>query len=270
MCSKKMVVALPLWLSFYKGCSESVKQEILRISASTIDRYLHAYRVQHKRSFRSGTRAGSPWFKKLIPMRPLENHIQDWGHIEADTVAHCGNSLSGVFSWTLTLVDIQSGWTENTAMWGKSGQGVVCGIQAIERNMLFEMKGFYCDNGSEFLNKEVLKYFSCKGKRHLIQRGRPYKKNDQCHVEQKNYTHVRQLFGYQRINHPEAIAVMNDIYLNTWSKLQNFFIPQMRLIRKTRIGAKYKREYDKPTTPYERVLADSSVPTHVKHRLTRI
>ena len=196
MCSKKMVVALPLWLSFYKGCSESVKQEILRISASTIDRYLHAYRVQHKRSFRSGTRAGSPWFKKLIPMRPLENHIQDWGHIEADTVTHCGNSLSGVFSWTLTLVDIQSGWTENTAMWGKSGQGVVCGIQAIERNMLFEMKGFYCDNGSEFLNKEVLKYFSCKGKRHLIQRGRPYKKNDQCHVEQKNYTHVRQLFGY--------------------------------------------------------------------------
>ena len=99
---------------------------------------------------------------------------------------------------------------------------MVRGIQAIERNMLFEMRGFYCDNGSEFLNKEVLGYFSCKGKGHLIQRGRPYKKNDQCHVEQKNYIHVRQLFGYQRIDHPEAIAVMNDIYLNTWSKLQTF------------------------------------------------
>ena len=272
MCSRKMVVALHTWLPYYKECSGSVKQEILSMSASTIDRYLRPYRVRWKRALRSGTRPGSMKFKNRIPIKPLDHKARECGHIEADTVAHCGDSMSGTFAWSLTLVDKKTGWTELTAMWGKGSKGVIEGITASKENMPFEIQGFYCDNGSEFLNAHLLRYFSSfnnKEKKAILQRGRPYKKNDQCHVEQKNYTHVRQLFGYNRISHPEVVALMNDIYLNTWSKLQNFFIPQMKLLSKTRIGAKYKRVYSKPLTPFERVLAEPSVPAHTKHQLRK-
>ena len=156
------------------------------------------------------------------------------------------------------------------SLWGKSGKGVVEGVKACEANMPFDINEFCCDNGSEFLNHQLILHFSnSKKQKDFIKRGRPYKKNDQCHVEQKNYTHVRQLLGYSRIDNKACIEVMNDLYLNYWSKLQNFFIPQVKLIRKTRIGSRYKREYTKPMTPYERVLLEPSIPVGVKDQLKK-
>ena len=269
MCSKRMKAALPRWLKSYNGCSESIKQELLEMGASTIDRYLRSYRAQLKRKNNTGTKPGSEYFKNRIPIKPLDHNVHRPGTVEADTVAHCGDSISGVFAWSLTITDVKTGWTEVRSQWGKSGIGVVQGIESIKKNLPFEIKEFCCDNGNEFLNHQLLSYINKPGEDSIIKRGRPYKKNDQCHVEQKNYTHVRQLFGYHRIDQKELIHLMNDIYANEWSKLQNFFMPQMKLIRKTRIGAKYKREYSSPLTPYERVLLEPTVPKHIKDQLTK-
>ena len=160
MCSKKMVVALPRWLVSYEGCSEEVKTELEQMSAATIDRYLSKYRASEKRKTRSGTKPGACYFKNRIPIKPLDRNITDCGVVEADTVAHCGDSMSGVFAWSLTITDIKTGWTENASMWGKSGKGVVEAVKACQGNMPFEISEFYCDNGTEFLNHQLLLYFS--------------------------------------------------------------------------------------------------------------
>ena len=267
ICSKRMKAALPRWLKDYDDCSEDIKKELLSMGASTIDRYLRPYRAQVRRKNNTGTRPGSKQFKNRIPIKPLDHNVTDVGAVEADTVAHCGGSLSGVFAWSLTVTDVKTGWTENRAMWGKSGIGVIGGVKSIQASLPFEIKEFCCDNGSEFLNHQLVHHFSTK--KDIIKRGRPYKKNDQCHVEQKNYTHVRQLFGYHRIEQKELIHLMNDIYANEWSKLQNFFFPQMKLIRKTRIGSRYKREYTDPLTPYERVMLEPTVSADIKQKFKR-
>ncbi|USN46776.1 MAG: integrase [Pseudobdellovibrionaceae bacterium] len=269
MCSKRMRAALPRWLKDYNHCSDAIKEELMSMGASTIDRYLRSYKAQLKRKNNTGTRPVSDYFKNRIPIKPLDHNVHEAGVVEADTVAHCGDSLSGVFAWSLTLTDVKTGWTEVRAQWGKSGIGVVNGITNIEENLPFKIKEFCCDNGSEFLNHQLLNYMSQLGQAHKIKRGRPYRKNDQCHVEQKNYTHVRQLFGYHRIDQKELIELMNDIYANEWSQLQNYFMPQMKLIRKTRIGSKYKREYSKPMTPYDRIMAEPTISSEVKARLKR-
>lgn len=160
MCSKKMVVALPRWLRSYKACSDEVKAELVLMSAATIDRYLSKYRTSVKRRSRSGTKPGACYFKNRIPIKPLDRNITECGVIEADTVAHCGDSMSGVFAWSLTITDIKTGWTENAAIWGKSGKGVVKAVKACQANMPFAIKEFYCDNGTEFLNNQLLLYFS--------------------------------------------------------------------------------------------------------------
>ena len=271
MCAKKLVVALPVWLRHYTECSESVKQEIQQMSASTIDRYLKSYRVLHKRRLRSGTRPGSIQLKNRIPIKPLGYRVEECGHIEADTVAHCGDCMSGTFAWSLTLVDKKTGWTEVTAMWGKGSKGVIEGIEISKKRMPFDIKYFFCDNGSEFLNYHLVNYFSSysgEEKRSILHRGRPYKKNDQCHVEQKNWTHVRQIMGYGRIGKAEAVVLMNDIYF-ICGKLQNFFVPQLKLKAKVRIGSKWKKEYDDPKTPYERVMSESGIPMETKHKLRK-
>ena len=121
--------------------------------------------------------------------------------------------------------------------------------------MPFSLKGFACDNGTEFINYKLLKYFESRknGKVKFVRR-RPYKKNDNAHVEQKNDTHVRQLFGYSRVDSFDLISLMNDIYQNYWNPFNNFFCPAMKLKKKIRIGSKVKKIYDQPKTPYERLL----------------
>lgn len=191
------------------------------------------------------------------------------GFCEADTVAHCGDSLEGSFAWSITMTDICSTWTENRAIWGKGATDVVGKVKDVEECLPFELLGFDCDNGSEFLNHHLVRYFSERPKEKTVQftRSRPYHKNDNAHVEQKNWTHVRQLFGYDRFDKKIIVELMNDLYRNELSQLQNYFHPTMKLIEKRKVNSKYYKTYDTPKTPYQRLLDHPSVAPEVKQLL---
>lgn len=185
----------------------------------------------------------------------------------ADTVSHGGGSSSGQFVWSLTLMDNYSSWTELSAIWGDSGGEVCVGLRRIEERMPFAMLGFDCDNGSEFLNTVVEGYLLGRGRDIKWTRSRPYKKNDQAHVEQKNFTHVRQLLGYGRYGEIELVELVNDLYENAWLPLRNNFTPVMKLVEKTRIGSKVKKKYDTPQTPCDRLLKCPKVSAEIKKEL---
>lgn len=269
MNSKKMVAALPYWLSFY-DCGDILKQELLGMSHATIDRKLKAFRISLKRRQRSGTKPGA--LRHIIPIKPFDYNIKEPGFVEADTVAHCGGSLAGEFVWSLTLTDVYSGWTENRGIWGRGSAGVLDAIRSIEETIPFEIKAFNSDSGTEFLNHHLIRYFSPEGEKprlkQLMTRSREYRKNDNCHVEQKNFTHVRELFGYDRFDNQRLLSLINDIYANEHAILQNFFIPQVKLESKLRVGSKYKRKYTKPITPYHRIINCPSIPQETKDKLT--
>lgn len=266
MCSKRMVAALPLWLGYY-DCSEEVKQHLLEMSSSTIDRLLKPYRHAWKKG-KSGTKAGS-YIKSKIPIELLTAKVKKPGTMEADLVLHCGNSLLGSFTSTLTMTDLYSSWTENRAIWTKEADQVLLQIRQVRGSLPFHLREFACDNGSEFINYKMVKYFENK-KNGVVKfvRRRPYKKNDNAHVEQKNDTHVRQLFGYSRIDTKELVAMMNDIYQNYWNPYNNFFCPAMKLKEKIRIGGKVKKIYDTPKTPYQRLLEADGLSDLQKKNLT--
>lgn len=277
MCSKKLRKLMPNWLLHFPELPREVRAELLRMSASSIDRYLRKYRAIENRKRHTGTRPGSRLFRQVIPLKSLENIAACAGHLEADTVAHCGGNMAGDFIWSLTITDTFSGWTENRAVWGKSAKNVHAAIEDIERSLPFEILSFNCDNGSEFLNHRLVEYFSIgtpkpqggERKRFVMTRSRSYRKNDNAHVEQKNWTSVRQLFGYERLEFQELIPKMNEIY-RVQGLFKNFWIPQFKLKSKIRVGAKIKKTYHSPETPYHRLLADPQVPDLSKQKLTRI
>jgi hypothetical protein len=245
------------------------QHRLLSVSAATIDRLLKPVRVVHGRKGLSGTRPGT-LLKNQIPIRTHFWDVSQPGFMEADTVAHCGNSLAGSFIWSLTMTDIHTTWTENRATWDKGAQGVLVQIQDIEDGLPFALQGFDCDNGSEFLNWHLLRYFTDHPSVTSFTRSRPYKKNDNAHVEQKNWSHVRQLFGYDRFEDRQILPLMNDLYANEWSLYQNHFCPSMKLLEKKRINSKYHKKYDTPRTPYDRVLASEHVSDKTKEHLQTV
>ncbi len=273
ICSKRLVAALPFWLPFYEQrygvIADSVKKKVLAISPASIDRVLKPTRIKHKKKGLSGTKPGS-LLKNHIPIRTDNWDVTKPGFLEADTVAHCGNSLEGDFVWSLTMTDIFSHWTENRAVWNKGSQGVQKAIEDVERALVFLILGFDCDNGSEFLNWHLWNYFVENRGQAPVQftRSRPYHKNDNAHVEQKNYTHVRQLFGYDRFDNSELVPLMNGLYKNEWSAYQNYFLPTMKLVKKERINSKTKREHEKMAkTPYQRLCESNDVSAEAKAKL---
>jgi hypothetical protein len=270
LCSRRMKKALPRWLKHYEA-PEVTKLMLIKMGKTTIDKYLKPYKAQYRRHWNSGTKSGR-YIKTMIPIKPLDYQVQNVGQIEADTVHHCGGALSGVYAITLTVTDIWTSWTECRSMWGLSMKGVTECMSDIERFIPFTITTVCVDNGSEFLNYEFTRYFQGTQRENpvAIQRGRPYKKNDQCHVEQKNFTHVRELWGWERMDQKQLIELMNDIYRNEWSMLQNLFFPQMKLQSKLRVGAKYKKKYTEPMTPLERILASPSVAPEVKEKLRKL
>lgn len=269
MCSKRLVAAMPLWLPHYEVSfgmlEESVKSKLAGISSASIDRLLKPVRALHPKGL-SGTKPGT-LLKNQIPIRTTHWDITLPGFMEADTVAHCGNSLAGDFVWSLTLTDILTGWTECRATWNKGSGGVLDQIKSIEQALPFELRGFDCDNGSEFLNYHLLRYFTDHPDKPSFTRSRPYQKNDNAHVEQKNWTHVRQLFGYERFDKLKLVKLMNALYANEWSQLQNHFCPTLKLKDKVRIGARYRKQYHPPETPYQRVLDCENVSDDEKYKL---
>ena len=258
MSSPRLKAALPVWIKSYDGdgCDDGVRAEILGFSARTIERVLKEVKALHRRKTNSGTRRGVRKIITAIPVKPLGEKRDELGHCEADLVAHCGDSMSGTFAWTLTVTDIASGWTECEAVWGKSSSNVQQALFRIEQRFPVKIKSISFDNGSEFLNDDVIKGFAQAQSRNVpivVVRGRPYRKNDQCYVEQKNNTHVREFFGYGRLDWKKAVDLMNNVYRSKWRILQNIYSPQQRLITKQRILSRIKRKMSEPKTPWERL-----------------
>jgi hypothetical protein len=254
-CSLHLKALLPHWLPFWEEdhgkLEKPLREQVLGVSIRQLDRLTAPYRLESAgRGRRTGRR--SHRLKEQVPVRCGPWEVAEPGWMEADTVSHGGGSSRGDFAHTLTLTDIHSGWTVLHGIWCLSAGGVVRGLDLVEEDLPFALKGFDSDNGSEFLN-EVLEAWLTGRKVHWT-RSRPYKKNDQAHVEQKNFTHVRQLLGYGRIGEIEQVEAMNRLYREAWMPLRNHFIPVMKLVEKTRVEGRWKKRYDQAATPYERLM----------------
>lgn len=254
-CSTRLKALLPLWLPWAKKRfhpSANVEGQILCISPATIDRRLKAKKRLLKNRLYGRTKPGT-LLKHHIPIKTDCWDVRTPGFTEVDLVSHSGNSAQGDFIHSLNTTDIHSTWGESRAVMGKGQTGVLLAMQEIDKALPFKLVGIDSDNGSEFINYH-LKAF-CDQNRIQFTRGRPYKKDDNAHIEQKNWTHVRKIFGYLRYDSQEALNAMNDLYRHELRVFQNLFLPSMKLIRKVRVGSKLKRLYDKPQTPLERLLA---------------
>jgi len=271
-CSKRLKAILPLWLPGYGQHfgppSQEVTNALLAISPATIDRLLKPVRIQHKKRGRSTTKPGT-LLRNQIPILTNQWNESRPGFLEADTVAHCGESLSGMFAYTIDTVDIATTWTEQRAIWGKGETGVLKQIEDIEKALPFPLLGFDSDNGSEFLNRTLFKHFTKR--KHPVQftRSRAYHKDDNAHVEQKNWTHVRQWLGYQRLDNPLTVPLLNDLYRRQWRTFHNFFCPSVKLLDKRRVGSKTIKRYDSPKTPYQRVLESPHIPKETKTAMSK-
>ena len=269
-CGKRLVALLGLWLPHYESehgrLPASIRKQVRQISAAQVDRLLAPSKAQGRGRVRSGTKPGS-LLKTQIPIRTDNWDIDRPGYLEADTVAHYGGSLAGDFVWRVTYTDIHSGWTANRAVWNKGAHGIVTATQDVEDQLPFAILGFDCDNGSEFLNHHLVNYFPERKRKVGFTRSRPYQKNDNGHVEQKNWTHVRQLLGYQRLGDPDQLEAINALYREYWEPLHNYFLPSAKLSSKHREGAKYRRQHDAPQTPCERLLKSRGLSTKAKKEL---
>ncbi len=174
--------------------------------------------------------------------------------------------MSGSFIRSITYTDIQSTWTETRAVWNKGCEGVVNQTRDVESKLPFAILGFDCDNGSEFLNHHLKRYLLDRKQPVHFTRSRAYRKNDNAHVEQKNWTHVRELLGYDRLENPVMLKELNALYLD-WEKLNNFFKPSLKLASKVRIKSRYQKKYDKPQTPFERLKASGILSEESQIRL---
>jgi transposase InsO family protein len=269
-CSVRLKALLPLWLPWAVkrlGLTAQVQKQLLTISPPTIDRRLRGKKHQLKKRLYGRTKPGS-LLKHHIPIKTDSWDVQTPGFTEIDLVSHSGNSASGEFLHSLNVTDIHSTWVESRAVMGKSQIAVLNAMQEIEQALPFKLLGIDSDNGSEFINYH-LKTF-CDQNNIQLTRGRPYKKDDNAHIEQKNYTHVRKILGYLRYDSGPAQKAINELYQNELRILQNLFLPAMKLIKKTRVGSKLKRSYDKAQTPLERLLVCSQADPVKVQQLKRL
>lgn len=244
-----------------------VKEKLLKIKSATIDRRLGKFKMlRHKKVF-STTKPGS-LLKKQIPIKTSSWDETRLGYGELDTVAHCGSSAAGEFIFTLTYTDIASQWTISEAVMGKGQARIKFALDNIAKRLPFPLRGIDPDNGGEFINWQLYRY--CLGENIEFTRGRPYAKNDNAHIEQKNYTHVRKLMGYGRMDKASQLQKMNDLYWNEQDFYKNFFLPNKKLIEKKRVDAKIVKRYDKARTPYQRLLENAEFTEAEKAKLRMI
>jgi len=273
MCSRHLKAAMPEWLPFLEKehgeFSDEVRRKLLAVSAPTMDRLLKRYRAVRGKSF---TRSGG--FREEIPIQGNVWDISTPGYLESDTVAHCGGSVAGEFIYTLTMVDIATLWTEARAVFGKGSTNIVKAIEDIEGRLPFPILGYDSDNGTEVLNSHVLRYFREERVERGLQpvrvtRAREYDKNSQAHVEQRNDSVARKYLGYERLGFAELTPLVNHYYIDVVCPLINHFFPTFKLKAKVLVKAKKRRIYDKPVTPYARVMASSEVSEERKEKLKR-
>lgn len=272
MCGKRLAAIVPETIGKLEEFGEmrlgkEVRGLLLQMSASTIDRLLASERRKMRLKGRSGTEPGS-LLKGQIPIRTFAEWDQKApGFFEVDLVAHDGGDARGEYVQTLDMVDVFSGWTETRAVKNKAQIWVFEALREVRSRLPFPMLGLDCDNGAEFINAHLLRY--CQEHRLTFTRSRPYRKNDSCHVEQKNWHVVRRTVGYDRCEGEEQLDTLNDLYpiLRLYT---NFFQPSMKLVDKTRQGARVSKKYDKPQTPFQRLLASPSLSTEAKYRLSEL
>ena len=253
--SVRLKAALPLWLPWARRrqhLSTAVCLQLTRISARQIDRRLAGAKRTLKRRQYGRTRPGT-LLKHHIALKTDHWDVTSPGFTELDLVAHGGSRADGDFAHSLNVTDIHTTWVETRAVVGKGEIGVQQALEAIRHALPFRLRGIDSDNGTEFINQHLYRY--CQAQEIQFTRGRPYKKDDNAHIEQKNWTHVRKLVGYGRYDTPAAVAALNDLYQHELRLLQNLFLPSVKLLRKERVGARLRRRYDAARTPLERVQA---------------
>ena len=269
LCSERLVPSLALMMGLAEaegawGFSETVKQKLLKISVSTCERLLRPHKAQFRPTGQCMTRPGS-MLKAQIPVRTWA----DWsetepGYCEMDLVHHCDNDTYGEYIHTLTVTDVVLGWTELQALKNRSERTVESGVESVRLRLPYALKGLDSDCGGEFINQILFRY--CQERRIVFTRGRPAKKNDQCRVEQKNRSIVRDNVGYDRYEGDEALRALNAYYRALRLRV-NFLQPCMMLTRKERVGARVRRHYGLAMTPCQRALEHPCVPEDVKERL---
>ena len=269
LCGKRLKAVLTETLARMEKWGEikvssSTKQKLERISAATIDRLLAAERRRLELKSRSGTKPGT-LLRSQIQIRTAS----DWdenkpGFGEIDLVSHGGGDERGDFAQSLCFTDIASTWSDAVAVPNKAQLHVFNGLQKVRKRLPFKLLGIDSDNGSEFINAHLVNY--CREQQIVFTRSRPYRKNDNCFVEEKNYTLVRRAVGYLRYDTAEEMEILNRLY-HYWCLRTNYFLPTMKLIQKTRVGSKVVKKYDSPRTPYQRLLASKHVPVRDKQQL---
>jgi hypothetical protein len=267
LCSKRLHPFLPELVGVLRRHGEQpltaeVEAELCRMSPATIDRLLRPWRrVGGRRPFTT-TKPGS-LLKSSIPIRTFADWQEDRpGFFEVDLVPHCGESAEGFYLTTLSTVDVASGWSECVGVWGKGQQRVGAAVHRVRQRLPISLLGLDSDNGSEFINHHLYSYCCREGI--IFTRSRSYKKNDSCHVEQKNWSVVRRLVGYDRYSSRASLEALNRVY-DLLRLYVNFFQPVMKLVTKTRHGAKVHKVYDRARTPYQRLL-EAGVLTEAKQQ----
>lgn len=250
-CGKRMKAMLPLW-SKHLDCPEGIRSQLGAISAASIDRLLCDFKAKAGKKIRPPKPASA--VKALVEVRAQSWDTTETGWTEVDTVAHCGGDMGGDFIWTMTSVEIASGWTELRAVWNRGQQASFEALESIWESQPFNLLGVDSDNGGEFLNFHLYHWLKTHGIHQT--RSRPYFKNDQAYVEQKNYTHVRQFLGYQRLEHRELLDDLNDL-LKLWSQWRNLFCVTMKQESKRREGSRQIRRHEKQGRPPAQRLIDS-------------
>jgi hypothetical protein len=257
LCSQRLKAAMAQWLPWIKKhfeVSEKLQKELLAISARQMERRLSPHKRTVRRRLYGTTRPGS-LLKHMVPIKTDHWDVTLPGYLEIDLVSHSGPSAAGEFIYTLDCVDIATGWVERQAVMGKGQLGIVSALREIEQRLPFPLRGIDSDNGSEFINTHLFNFCQQRPKDSSVQftRSRPYKKDDNAHVEQKNWTHVRKLLGWERYDTLEALKMINQLYREL-RIFQNLFQPSMKLSQKIRKGSRVIRHYDQPATPWERVF----------------
>lgn len=271
ICSKRLQPFLPEAIKVLERCKEielceDTKELLLKISSASIDRCLRPIRIKTPHGL-STTKPGS-LLKNLIPVRTFTEWDEERpGFMEIDLVAHCGNTTEGQYLNTLTCTDLATGWTDVSGLLYRSQEVVSEAIQRMRRRLPFPLLGIDSDNGSEFINDLLYRY--CLDEKISFTRSRPYQKNDQAHVEQKNWSVVRHMVGYDRWETEQELAILESIYDDLRLYI-NFFQPSFKLIAKERIGNRTIKRYDPAKTPYQRVLERKDISLEAKARLMNL
>lgn len=263
----KSIMSTPYWMDRF-SFSTAIKSDLSRIGKTTIDEFTKPWRIELRRRKNTETKPSDKvHLKGLITQRVPFVKITAPGYLETDTVSHAGGIPWGNYGYTVNTTDIFTGWTLQRMIKGKEAVTTVDALEVLFTKLPISIMALYFDSGSEFLNYEMETRF---GKKMKLQHSRPQKKNDQAHIEQKNDTHVRQLLGYKRFEDDKVIEAVNDLFENEWAILNNFFMPQMKLVDKTRIKSKLRKKYDTPKTPLERLIESKVLSAEKEKELLKI